>query len=253
MVLLEQLGEELLTHIIPQLPHSWKTPMHQWCVLSGKHPCIIPWIFNSSCFNRLEMQGHGIGKVKCVHLWDTAHCSHFIALLFNTTQTPTGKHSPIQRTQLLMQNTGMLGRRTLTLSFPRPFPRNSAVTWEQLTLRGATGEQQLQLTGRFGFKSLAKCFLQPKAAVLQQLSWNSASLTERDNNGEIKRGEKQHTGVSCMKHWDEEKMVSSTLKFPKCRTNLPVTTIKELVDWTFFLVKNLQYFPQLQNLQRTSA
>lgn len=37
-VLLEQLGEELLTHIIPQLSHSWKTPMHQWCVLYG-----LPW------------------------------------------------------------------------------------------------------------------------------------------------------------------------------------------------------------------
>lgn len=121
------------------------------------------------------------------------HCSlfsfHCTALQHHTdTALPTGKHSPIQRTQLLMQNTGMLGRRTLTLSFPRPFPRNSAVTWEQLTLKGLQGKQQLQLTGRFGFKSLAKCLLQPKAAVLQQLSWNSASLTERDNNGEIKRG-----------------------------------------------------------------
>lgn len=38
MVLLEQLREELLTHIIPQLSHSWKTPMHHWCVLQG-----LPW------------------------------------------------------------------------------------------------------------------------------------------------------------------------------------------------------------------
>lgn len=35
MVLLEQLRQELLTHIIPQLSHSWKTSMHQWCVLYG--------------------------------------------------------------------------------------------------------------------------------------------------------------------------------------------------------------------------
>lgn len=79
------------------------------------------------------------------------------------------------------------------------------------------------------------------------------SFTERDNDGEIKRG-KSSTQESLA--WSTEMRkngVTYSIKFQKCRTNLPVTTINELVDWTFFLIKNLQYFPQLQNLQRTSA
>lgn len=82
----------------------------------GKHHCTIPWIFNSSCFNRLEMQGHVIAKVSLCHC--SQHCPFFISLHCSSTPhrhcaLPTGKHSPIQVIQLLMQNTGTLGRRTL--------------------------------------------------------------------------------------------------------------------------------------------
>lgn len=184
MVLLEQLREELLTHIIPQLWHSWKHPCtSSVCSMAfpGKHHCIIPWIFNSSCFNRLQMQGHGIAKVSVCHcsqqhLWDTAPCLYFIALLFNTTQT-LGIPQPNNPILNAKYRDAGEEKPPSSQQGPSAFPgwvRHGLFQgiqqwlWGQLTLRAATGKQQLQLTGRFGSESLAKCLLQqPKAAVLQ--------------------------------------------------------------------------------------
>lgn len=80
MVLLEQLREELLTHIIPQLPHSWKTPMHQWWVLYG-----LPWqtpLHHSMNIQLLLLQQAGNARAwdcqgECVPLQPTplGHCS----------------------------------------------------------------------------------------------------------------------------------------------------------------------------------
>lgn len=118
MVLLEQLREELLTHIIPQLSHSWKTPMHQWCVLHG-----LPWetpLHHSMNIQLLLLQQAGNARpCDCqgvplqptlLTVFISLHCSsppHRHCAL------PTGRNSPVQIIQLLMQNIGMLGRRAL--------------------------------------------------------------------------------------------------------------------------------------------
>lgn len=46
-----------------------------------------------------------------------------------------------------------------------------------------------------------------------------------------------------MKHGDEKKNgIIYSIKFLKCRTNLPVTIINELVGWTFFPSQNSSVF-----------
>lgn len=125
MVLLEQLREELLTHIIPQLSHSWKTPMHQQCVLYGlpwkaplHHPMNIQLLLLQQAANARAWDCQG----ECVPLQPTNTFGTlllvFISLHCSSTPRrhwalPTGSHSPIQIIQFIMQNAGMLGRRSL--------------------------------------------------------------------------------------------------------------------------------------------
>lgn len=91
MALLEQLREELLTHIIPKLSHSWKTPMHQWCVLYG-----LPWktpLHHSMNIQLLLLQQAGNARsCDCQGKPVPLPILYFTALLFNTTQTPCITH-----------------------------------------------------------------------------------------------------------------------------------------------------------------
>lgn len=190
MVLLEQLREELFTHIIPQLWHSWKTPMHQPCVLYG-----LPWkapLHHSMNIQLLLLQQAANARAwdcqgECVPLQPTTPLGHCSLSLFHCTalqhHTDTG-HYP--QAGIPQPNNPILNAKYRDAGEEKPPSSQQAPSafpgwvrhglfqgiqqwlWGQLTLRAATGKQQLQLTGRFGSESLAKCLLQqPKAAVLQ--------------------------------------------------------------------------------------
>lgn len=173
---------------------------------------------------------------------------------------PTGRHSPIQIIQFIMQNAGMLGRRSL---HPHSrAPQLSQAGWDmafsmEFSSDRGNSSPWGQLQGNSSSSSQGDLDLNP----WQSVSYNNLKLqfcnsflgTERDNNGEIKRGKAAHRSLLHEAlRWEKIGVIFS-IKFSKCRTNPPVTTINKLVDWTFLLVNNLQYFPQLQNLQRTSA
>lgn len=206
----------------------------------GKHHCIIPWIFNSSCFNRLEIQGPVIPKwsVCSQHVWNTAHCLCFIPRLFNTTQTlciTPRRAFPHPNNSIINVKYRNAGEKNPTSSQQGPsaflgwvrqslFQGNQQWLWEQ-PQGNSSSSSHLDLNP---WQSVSYNNL--KLQFCNSFLGTQRSFTKRDNNGEIKRGKRSTQEPLAWSTEMRKNGVIYSIKFLKCRTNLPGTTINELVD-----------------------